>query len=297
MRGLWQHAISVYNGRRVAAMNGSILPSWAHRNNAGIATALSIGTEIVSQTRYTPKRVMVITAHPDDAEFGCAGTIAQWVKDGATAAYILGTSGDVGIATPGMTKQRAAEIREAEAIAAAKVVGVEEVICLREPDGMVQNTMELRRRLVREMRRFQPEVVITGDPTMFFTPMGGINHPDHRAMDEATLDAIFPAVGQPNLFQELEAEGLQAHKVRKIYLTARGQGDVLVDIGETIELKIQALQKHVSQVGGWAELADRMREWSARIAEGTDMAYAEAYRVITLESDEAWEKLQRTGKE
>ncbi len=182
-----------------------------------MTTASRIGTEIVSQTRYTPKRVMVITAHPDDAEFGCAGTIAQWVKDGATAAYVLATSGDVGIATPGMTKERAAKIREAEATAAAKVVGVEEVIFLREPDGMLQNTMDLRRRLVREMRRFRPEVVITGDPTMFFTPRGGINHPDHRAIDGAALDAVFPAVGQPNLFQELEAEGLKAHKVRKIF--------------------------------------------------------------------------------
>ncbi len=261
-----------------------------------MTTASRIGTEIVSQTRYTPKRVMVITAHPDDAEFGCAGTIAQWVKDGATAAYALATSGDVGIATPGMTKERAAKIREAEATAAAKVVGVEEVIFLREPDGMLQNTMDLRRRLVREMRRFRPEVVITGDPTMFFTPRGGINHPDHRAIDEAALDAIFPAVGQPNLFQELEAEGLKAHKVRKIFLTARGQGDVFVDISETIELKIKALQQHVSQVGGWDELADRMREWSAEIAQGEEMTYAEVYRVITLESDEAWEKLQQMGE-
>jgi LmbE family N-acetylglucosaminyl deacetylase len=278
-------------------MNGYILPSCAHRNNARIASVLGIGTEIVIDTRYTPERVMVIAAHPDDAEFGSAGTIAKWVKEGATAAYILATSGDVGIDTLGMTKQRAAEIREAESIAAASVVGVEEVIFLREPDGMLQNTMDLRRRLVREIRRFKPEVVITGDPTMFFTPRGGVNHPDHRAIDEAALDAIFPAAGQPNLFQELETQGLQAHKVRKLYLTARGQGDVFVDITDTIELKIQALQKHVSQVGGWEELPERIRAWSAEIAAGKDMTYAEAYRVIILESDATWEMLQRRGKE
>jgi len=159
-------------------MNGAILPSWAQRNNAGIAAAFWIGTERVSQTRYTPKRVMAIVAHP-----------------------------------------------------------------------------------------------------------------------EAVLDAIFPAVGQPNLFQELEQEGLKAHRVRKVYLTARGQGDVLVDISETIEQKIESLKKHVSQVGGWEALADRIRESSAAIAEGKDMAYAEAYRVITLESDAAWEKLQQRGEE
>ena len=247
----------------------------------------------MTNTAYTPGRVMVITAHPDDAEFECAGTIARWVKDGATAAYVLATSGDVGIPHPDMTNGRAAEIREGEALAAAKAVGVDDVTFFREPDGMLENTMALRRRLVREMRRFKPEVVITGDPTMMFTPMGGINHPDHRAIGTAALDAIFPAVGQPNLFQELEAKGLTAHKVRKIYLTARGQGDVLVDISETIDLKIEALKQHVSQVGEWEGLADRLREWSARIAQGQEMAYAEAYRMITLESDESWENRQR----
>lgn len=251
----------------------------------------------MSHTRYTPKRVMVIVAHPDDAEFGCAGTIARWVQEGATAAYVLATSGDVGIATPGITNRQAAEIREAEALAAAKVVGVEEVIFLREPDGMLENTMDLRRRLVREMRRFKPEVVITGDPTMVFTPRGGINHPDHRAIATAALDAIFPSVGQPNLFQELEREGLKAHKVRKVYLTARGQGDVFVDISETIELKIQSLQQHVSQVSQYKELPERIREWAAEVAAGKEMAYADAYRVITLESDEAWEQLQQMGEE
>lgn len=247
----------------------------------------------MTNTAYTPGRVMVITAHPDDAEFECAGTIARWVKEGAITAYVLATSGDVGIPRSGMTNGHAAEIREAEALAAAKVVGVDDVTFFREPDGMLENTMSLRRRLVREMRRFKPEVVITGDPTMMFTPGGGINHPDHRAVATAALDAIFPAVGQPNLFQELEAEGLKAHKVRKVYLTARGQGDVFVDISDTIDLKIEALKQHVSQVGEWDGLATRLREWSARIADGQEMAHAEAYRVITLESDESWEKIKR----
>ena len=247
----------------------------------------------MSYTAYIPSRVMVITAHPDDAEFACAGTIARWVKEGAVGAYVLATSGDVGIAEPGLTRQQAASIREAETLAAAKVVGVEDVTFLREPDGMLENTIDLRRRLVREMRRFKPEVVIAGDPEMLYTPMGGINHPDHRAIDTAALDAIFPAVGQPNLFEELEEEGLSAHKVRKVYLTHRGVGDVLVDISDTIDLKIAALRQHTSQVGGWAEMPDRIKAMCARVAEGHDMAYAEAYRVITLESDDNWEKLQQ----
>ena len=163
---------------------------------------------------------MVIVAHPDDIEFSCAGTVARWVKEGAEVVYVLCTSGDVGISEPGMTKDKAAKIREAEQMAAAEVVGVKEVIYLREPDGMLENSMALRKKLVREIRRFKPEVVITGDPTIVWANSNYINHPDHRAAAGAALDAIFPAAGQPNLFEELAQEGITAHKVRKVYVTS-----------------------------------------------------------------------------
>ncbi|HEX9921795.1 MAG TPA: PIG-L family deacetylase, partial [Anaerolineae bacterium] len=130
---------------------------------------------------YVPKRAMAIVAHPDDIDFSCSGTVARWVKAGAEVAYIVCTSGDVGIEDPGMTRAKAAEIREAEQRAAAEVVGVKEVIFLREPDGMLENTLELRKRLVREIRRFKPEVMITGDPTVVWASDSYINHPDHRA--------------------------------------------------------------------------------------------------------------------
>lgn len=246
----------------------------------------------MSSSSYTPESVLAIFAHPDDIEFGCAGTIARWVQAGARAAYVLVTSGDVGIAEEGMTKQKAAEIREAETIAAAAVVGVEDVTFLRVPDGMVENTMALRKRLVREIRRFRPEVVLTDDPTIVLSPRGGINHPDHRAVGTAAIDAVFPACGQPNLFQELEEEGLYAHKVRKVYLTSRGQGDTYVNISDTIDLKIRALQQHESQVGGWKEMEENMRSWTRATGAGKEMEYAEVFRVATIESDESWEKLQ-----
>ena len=146
-------------------------------------------------TTFSPQSAMAIVAHPDDIEFGCVGTVARWVQAGAKVAYVLVTSGDVGIADTGMTKARATEIREAETLAAAKIVGVEDVTFLREPDGMVENTRKLRKQLVREIRRFHPEVVIAMDPTIMYTPLGGINHPDHRAVGGATMDAIFPASG------------------------------------------------------------------------------------------------------
>ena len=240
---------------------------------------------------YVPEKAMVIVAHPDDIEFGCAGTVARWTRAGAEVVYVLCTSGDVGIAEPGMTKAKAAEIREAEQTAAAEVVGVKEVVFLREPDGMLENTLSLRKRLVREIRRFKPEVVITGDPTVVWARSDYINHPDHRAAAGAALDAVFPAAGQPNLFEELAEEGLTAHKVRKVFVLSWNEIDTFVNISETIELKIKALKEHASQMGEW-DPAPRLKEWSAEMAKGKEMAYAEGFRVVTLISDEDFAKRQ-----
>ncbi|NJN44455.1 MAG: PIG-L family deacetylase [Anaerolineae bacterium] len=232
---------------------------------------------------------MVIMAHPDDIEFSCAGTVARWVKHGAKARYVLVTSGDVGIASKGMTKEKAREIREAEQRDAARICGVEEVVFLREPDGMVQATLELRKKLVREIRRFGPEVVITGDPTVLWAGPGYINHPDHRAAALSAVDAIFPAAGQPNLFEELEVEGVQAFKPRKVYVGSWGEAEVYINIEETMETKIEALRAHKSQMKDW-DPAPMIKEWAAERGKGKEMPFAEGYRVITLESDEDWEK-------
>lgn len=243
----------------------------------------------MSLSSYVPERAMVIVAHPDDIEFGSAGTVAAWVKGGAEVCYVLCTSGDVGIAEAGMTKAQAAAIREAEQTAAAAAVGVKDVVYLREPDGMLENSIDLRRKLVREIRRFRPEAVICMDPTVMWVGDGYINHPDHRAAGTAAVDAIFPAAGQPNLFEELAAEGLRAHKPRKVFVTSFRQGEVAVDITDTIDLKLSALRQHASQMKGW-DPEPRVREWNSMAAAGTGAAYAERFRVVTLESDEDWEK-------
>jgi LmbE family N-acetylglucosaminyl deacetylase len=240
-------------------------------------------------TFYVPESAMAIAAHPDDIEFSCAGTLARWAKAGARIAYVLCTSGDVGIAKPGMTRARATEIREAESRAAAEIAGAAEIIFLREPDGMLEATLGLRKRIVREIRRFRPEVVITSDPTVVLAGADYINHPDHRAAAQAALDATFPAAGQPNLFEELAAEGLTAFKPRKVYVSAWEKGDTFVSIDETIDIKIAALRAHTSQMGEW-DPAPMMREWSAESAKGKEMQYAETFRVVTLENDEAWSK-------
>lgn len=242
-----------------------------------------------SNNFYIPESALVIVAHPDDIEFSCAGTIARWVQANCRVVYVLCTSGEVGIAEKGMTKERAIEIREAEQLAAARVVGVKEVVFLREPDGMLVPTLELRKKLVREIRRYRPEVVVCGDPTIVWSGESYINHPDHRAAATAALDATFPAAGQPNLFEELELEGLKAHKPRKVYVTGWNQTDLYVNITSTIELKIAALKEHKSQMKDW-DPAPRIKEWAAERAKGKEMTYAESFRVVTLLSDEDWEK-------
>ena len=238
---------------------------------------------------YIPESAMAIVAHPDDIEFSCSGTMARWARAGARICYVLCTSGDVGIADPGMTRGRATEIREAEARAAAEIAGVKDVVFLREPDGLLVATLDLRKKLVREIRRFKPEVVVTGDPTQVWSGSDYINHPDHRAAAQAALDATFPAAGQPNLFEDLADEGLTAHKPRKVYSNTWGPADVYVCIDDTIEVKIAALRAHVSQMGDW-DPADMVRQWAADSAKGKEMLYAETYRVVTLVNDKDWEK-------
>ncbi|MEN6436491.1 MAG: PIG-L deacetylase family protein [Anaerolineaceae bacterium] len=239
---------------------------------------------------YLPESVLVIMAHPDDIEFTCAGTIAHWVKQGTRAGYVICTSGDVGIADLSLTRQQVAEIRETEARNAAAAAGVTDVVFLHEPDGLLNATLELRMKLVREIRRFKPEVVICGDPTAIWSGESRLNHPDHRAAALAAVDAAFPAAGQPHLFEELREEGLEAHKPRKVFIARRGQNDTYINIDDSIEVKIQALRAHKSQMGDW-DPSDRIKQWAAEIAEGKEMQYAESFRTFTLESDETWQKL------
>ncbi len=236
---------------------------------------------------YIPESAMAIVAHPDDIEFSCAGTLARWAKDGARISYVICTSGDVGFDEPNMTKEEAAQIREAEQLAAADSVGASEVIFLHEPDGLLQPTIELRKKLVREIRRFQPEVVMCGDPTIVWAGNDYINHPDHRAAATAALDATFPAAGQPQLFEELAQEGFLAHKPRKVYVTSWRGADYFVDIEDTIEIKIDALRAHKSQMKDW-DPEDFIRKWAAESGEGKEMTYAEGFRVVTLVDNKTW---------
>jgi LmbE family N-acetylglucosaminyl deacetylase len=246
----------------------------------------------VTETKlYTPASAMAIVAHPDDIEFSCSGTLAKWARAGARISLVLVTSGDVGIARADFTRQQAAELRETEATAACKIIGAAEIRFLREPDGSVEATLALRKKLVREIRRFRPEVVITGDPTVVWAGDNYINHPDHRAVALATVDAIFPAAGQPHVFEDLASEGLEAHKVRKVYVNNWRDGNLYESIDDTIDVKVAALKAHHSQMGSW-DVEKSIKEWAADRAKDHGMTYAEIFRVVTLESDEDWAKYQ-----
>jgi LmbE family N-acetylglucosaminyl deacetylase len=231
---------------------------------------------------YVPESAMVIVAHPDDIEFSCAGTIARWTQLGARVAYVICTSGDVGIDEAGMTREKAARIREAEQTEAARIAGVKDVVYLREPDGLLQATLDLRKKLVREIRRFRPEVVVCSDPTVVWAGEHYINHPDHRAAGLAAIEAVFPAAGQPNLFEELEEEGFKAHKPSKVYVTGWDHTDLFVNIEDTIETKLTALRAHKSQMKDW-DPGDMVKAWASECAKGKEMTYAESFKVITFD--------------
>ncbi|MCA9950478.1 MAG: PIG-L family deacetylase [Anaerolineales bacterium] len=236
-------------------------------------------------TVYIPKRAMFIFAHPDDIEFGVAGTAALWAKNGSEITYVVITDGNVGSHEDGMTSEKLAEIRRAEQTAAAKVAGVNDCIYLGYHDGFLQPTLELRKELVRLIRKFKPDAVVCGDPTNYFPADNYINHPDHRAAGQAALDAVFPAAEMTLLYPDLAAEGLVGHKVSYVFVSFSSQPDYYVDISDTIDIKISALLEHASQLGEWNP-ADMIRQWSSGTGKKVGFDYAEAFRRITLKTPE-----------
>jgi LmbE family N-acetylglucosaminyl deacetylase len=226
---------------------------------------------------------MVIVAHPDDAEFGSAGTVAKWTRQGREVVYVLCTSGDKGTSDRNQSPSQLAELRRVEQRNACRVLGVEEVVFLGYEDGLLVNSLQLRKDLVRQIRKYKPDAVICQDPTSRWYAQQYLNHPDHRAAGDAALDAIYPSARDPHVFPELLAEGLEPHKVREVYITSRENADLWIDISDTIDRKVAALYEHVSQIGDrHAEVEGWVREGAARVAEGQDMEYAESYKFIRL---------------
>jgi LmbE family N-acetylglucosaminyl deacetylase len=233
-----------------------------------------------------PKRALIISAHPDDIEFVVAGTAAKWVQAGADVQYVVATSGDAGSHQPGITREELACIREQEQRTAAQVAGVDQVVFLGYPDGEVEPTMALRRDLVREIRRFKPDTVVCYDPTRLFVEDRYINHPDHRAVGQAALDAVAPAAAMPLVFEELREEGLEPHRVKQVLVASTMEPNTWIDITDTIDLKIEALRQHASQFpDGW-DPEKMLREWASENGKEVGFPYAEAYRRFILVREE-----------
>jgi LmbE family N-acetylglucosaminyl deacetylase len=224
-----------------------------------------------------PKCALAVAAHPDDLEFSCAGTLALWAKQGTKVVYLICTSGEAGFDRPNLSREQRIGIREAEQRAAAEVLGVHEVVFLREPDGLLQPNLELRRKIVREIRRFQPDTVLCWDPSVLWINDSMVNHPDHRAAAQATVDAVFPSAGLIYLHEDFGNEGLKPCKPEHLFIVSFDDGDTFMDIEETIDLKIAALKKHQTQIRNWdpEPILRRMAERQGR-AGGT--RYAEALR-------------------
>ena len=225
-------------------------------------------------------QVMVVTPHPDDAEFGVAGTVARWVKEGKDVVYVVCTNGSKGTSDINMKPEELARIREQEQLAAAKVLGVREVIFLRHEDQHLEDTPEFRKEIVRLIRMYRPEIVVTADPYRRY-----VWHRDHRITGQATLDAIFPYARDIYAYPDLLEEGLQPHKVRQVLLWASLEDiNYHSDITDTFDIKLAALRCHQSQVGSYPfpDMEKWLRQRAKDMAAGENFELAEAFHQVEI---------------
>jgi LmbE family N-acetylglucosaminyl deacetylase len=235
---------------------------------------------------WRPARFMVIAAHPDDADFGPAATAARWIDEGSVGWLVCCTSGDAGGRSPDDEPLALAATREAEQRAAAAIVGYAGVSFLHQPDGALANDLALREQLVREIRTFRPDAVFATDPEVVFYRDGGVNHTDHRAAGMAAVDAVYPAARNPMSFPGLARAGLEPHEVRRLYLFWPNEPNAWVEVGATLERKVDALRAHASQIQHPDRLAERIREWAAEEGAAIGATAAEAFRLVVIDEDE-----------
>jgi LmbE family N-acetylglucosaminyl deacetylase len=224
-------------------------------------------------------QVMVVTPHPDDAEYGVAGTVVRWVSQGKEIVYVVCTNGDKGTSDASVKPEELAKTREEEQIAAANLLGVREVIFLRHPDQGLEDTPEFRKEIVRLIRMYRPETVVTADPYRRY-----IWHRDHRMTGQVTLDAIFPYARDIFSYPDLTKGGLDPHKVKEVLLWGTEDVNYRSDITETFDVKLSALQCHKSQVGHipLQELEERLRERHSSLAQGEEYELAEGFHRVEI---------------
>lgn len=233
----------------------------------------------MSSVLNAPVDILVITAHPDDAEYGAAGTIARWVKEGRSVAYVLCTSGEKGTTDRTMTPEKLAVIREQEQRAAAEVLCVREVEFLRYPDQSIEDTPEMRKHIVQVIRTYRPQTVVTTDPYRRY-----VWHRDHRNIGQVVLDAAFPFARDHGAYPDLLEKGFEPHKVRELYFFGTEDINHYSDITETFDTKLAALKCHASQMRELKtdDLDSLMRKRYHNLAKGSGYELAEAFHHVKL---------------
>ena len=227
-------------------------------------------------------RAMVVVAHADDAEYGCSGTVARWCRQGWGVVYVICTDGSKGSDDPEITSAELVEIRRAEQLEAAGILGLEKVEFLNHPDSFLTPSLELRKDIVRAIRLHRPDVLVCMGPSRRLESDFYIGHPDHQAAGEATLAAVFPTARDRLAYPDLLEEGLEPHRVREVWVMFGGdEANEHVDLAEEdVAKSIAALKSHRSQVS--EDVDERVREWKARNGEKKGYKYAESFRVFHL---------------
>jgi LmbE family N-acetylglucosaminyl deacetylase len=228
------------------------------------------------------RRILCISAHPDDNEFTIGGSVARWAREGRHVTFCLVTTGGGGVNEHTPSSDGLIPIRERETHAAARILGVKDVVFLGYVDGTLEPTLAMRRDLTRVIRRARPDVVVCSDPTVRFYGNEYMNHPDHRAAASAALDAVFPSSETGAIFPELLAEGLKPHKVKQVFIAGALDPDVFVDISRTLGAKVRALKAHRSQVGKGEWVEQLLTAWALRDGKRGGLRHAEAFKRMVL---------------
>lgn len=230
-----------------------------------------------------PKVVLGVAAHPDDLDFGAAGTMAIFAKNGADIHYLVVTDGCKGSDDPTMTSEELTTLRETEQQEALKILGGKNITFLRYPDSSLEVTMQLKKDIVRAIRTLKPDVVVTMDPSVLFSAERGlINHPDHRAAGQATLDAVFPLARDHLTFPDLNTDDCQPHKTPTVLLINLDSGNFYVDITNTFDTKIESLKAHASQIHDMDNTISWMRSFAAECGQNAGYELAECFVRIDI---------------
>lgn len=227
-------------------------------------------------------KILVIIAHPDDPEFFAGGTLARWASEGSHIRYVVVTAGDKGNDDPSRSVDGLVALRQQEQLRAAAKLGVFDVAFLAYRDGELFNTMDLRRDLVREIRGFQPDMVLTSDHATMHFGSSRINHNDHRVIGMAVSDATFPAAGNRMFFPELLGAGLAMHAPKEVWYCATGSPNTLIDVSAQMDAKVAAIREHASQVKDPDGVAMRVRQGLLRVMSDGSAKYMEGFRRVLL---------------